>query len=106
MPLQCARLQALEAAKLRPDKGLPARLACFTVGGDADGKPVPLHGFEPIFRDGLAVGMLRTGGFGPSPPKAPSTETENAPLPCLPWCPRGACGVRTCTTAFAPAWLN
>lgn len=38
----------LEARKARPDRGLPERLACFTVD-----KSVPLFGFEPVFRDGV-----------------------------------------------------
>ena len=51
--------EALEAARAAPDGGLPERLACFTADSS-----VPLHGFEPIFRDGAAVGVLRDAGSG------------------------------------------
>ena len=51
--------EALEARRAQPDKGLPQRLACFTVDPS-----VPLHGAEPIYRDGVCVGVLREAGFG------------------------------------------
>jgi sarcosine dehydrogenase len=50
---------ALEARRAQADKGLPERLACFTVD-----KTVPLHGAEAVYRDGICVGVLREAGFG------------------------------------------
>ena len=50
---------ALEARRAEPDRALPERLACFTVD-----KSVPLHGYEPVFRNGSCCGFLREAGFG------------------------------------------
>ena len=57
--------EALELAKSQPHKGLNGRVACFTAGHVSQGeKPVPLHGMEPLYRNGVPVGHLRTAGFG------------------------------------------
>jgi sarcosine dehydrogenase len=57
--------EALEIAKAQPHKGLNGRVACFTAGHVGQGEdPVPLHGMEPLYRNGVPVGRLRTAGFG------------------------------------------
>ena len=57
--------EALEHERSKSHKGLNGRVACFTAGHVGDGEsPVPLHGMEPIYRDGEWVGFLRTAGFG------------------------------------------
>eukprot|EP00939_MAST-03C_sp_MAST-3C-sp1_P001494 g1494.t1 len=56
---------ALEAIRAMPHKGLNGRVACFTAGHVGEGESeVPLHGMEPIYRDGVWVGFLRTAGYG------------------------------------------
>jgi len=57
--------EALEHARSQTNKGLNGRVACFTAGHVSEGQePVPLHGMEPLYRNGVAVGHLRTAGFG------------------------------------------
>jgi sarcosine dehydrogenase len=56
---------ALEEKKAASNKGLNGRVACFTAGHVADGEaPLPLHGMEPLYRDGRFAGFLRSAGFG------------------------------------------
>jgi sarcosine dehydrogenase len=56
---------ALDAVKRLPCEGLSGRVACFTTGhGQLGETRVPLHGMEPLYRDGEYAGFLRTAGFG------------------------------------------
>jgi sarcosine dehydrogenase len=57
--------EALEGICAEAHKGLNGRVACFTTGHLRDGEAaVPLHGMEPLYRDGVFAGFLRAAGFG------------------------------------------
>lgn len=95
---------ALEARRAQSDRALPQRLACFTVD-----KSVPLHGYEPLFRDGSYCGVLREAGFGFSVDASIGygmvARTDGGPAN-LDYLRAGAYAIETATNGMVPATLH